>query len=180
MLDIETTGITPGSGICTIGAIKFERYRPQPSLDECEKFYARISLDSLDEYGFTSDDTTLTWWNAQNDEVRKEAFDEGDDRIDIKTVLLSFKEWYGKCKTVWGNGDDFDCVLVSTAYQKTGIGDPPWKFWETRDLRTLLDVSGGPKFVQQCNHHHALHDAYNQVAALKKYIGKISQNKNVM
>jgi len=178
MLDIETVGTAPGSGICTIGAVKFNRDKELPALDDCDTFYARISLESLDTYGFTRDLETLEWWNKQDDEVRREALGASDDRIDIKKVLLDFAEWYGDCKTVWGNGDDFDCVLVAAAYQKTGIGDPPWRFWETRDLRTLLDVSGGPKFVQISNHHHALYDAYGQVAALKEYISRVSEIKN--
>ena len=177
MLDIETLGTAPGSGICTIGAVKFNRDKELPTLDECDTFYARISLESLDTYGFLTDPETLEWWNNQDDDLKHEALGVDAERIDIKKVLLDFAEWYGDCKTVWGNGDDFDCVLLATAYQKTGIGNPPWRFRDTRDLRTLLDISGSPKFIQLNNHHHALYDAYSQVAALKEYIGNISQKK---
>ena len=172
MLDIETLGTVPGSGICTIGAVKFNRKDKLPAIDDCDTFYVRISLDSIDKHGFTSDPDTLNWWNKQESSVREEALCESGCRVDIERALLDFREWYGGAKCVWANGDDFDCVLLAEAYRKLDLGDPPWKFWETRDLRTLLDISNGPK-VSNINNHHALYDAYGQVLALKEYMDRL-------
>ena len=177
MVDIETTGIIPGSGILTIGAVKFNRTQDLPRLEDCDTFYIRISPESLNEYGFTCDESSLKWWDGQEAYVKDEAFSCGKDRVNIRDALLLFSGWYGQCQRVWGNGDDFDCVLLSEAYRKTCVGAPPWQFWQTRDLRTAFDLAGmSSKDLGDDNKHHALHDAYRQVVGL---LGALSRLKLV-
>ena len=166
MIDLETLDTSPNSVIATIGAVKFNRNEISDDIDDYEKFYRRIDIDSCKEIGLTSSQDTLNWWDSQTKEARKEVFGK-KNRVHIKKCLQDFKKWFKGCTKIWSHGDDFDCVILKNAFDKCGIV-APWKFWNTRDTRTLFDVKNYRynKKDYVCVEHHALHDAFCQTIAL--------------
>lgn len=169
MLDIETLGTRPGSVILTIGAIKFDRSKYLPDIKDSNIFYRRIDIGDSLKKGMTQDEATVLWWKQQNKNARYEAID-CPDRTKLKKSLREFTEWFHPSKIIWGNGDDFDCVLLEEAYRICGM-HVPWKFWNTRDCRTLFDVAGiGKNDLPQNNSHHAIHDCHRQIFGVKKSI----------
>ena len=167
MLDLETLGTLSNSVILTIGAIKFDPEKTISSLEDCNTFYKRITISSCKDVGLVSEESTIQWWNSQDVNVRYEAID-NQDRLPLQQVLLEFTKWFGNSKKIWGHGDDFDCVIMANAYQACNL-TPPWKFWNTRDTRTLYDLANvNLKNFSQDNIHHALHDSYRQILALQK------------
>ena len=175
MLDLETLGTLSNSVILTIGAIKFVPLSETPPLEECDTFYKRIIISSCKDVGLVTEKQTIKWWNAQEDSVREEAISI-QDRLPLRQVLLEFTKWFGKSVKIWGHGDDFDCVILANAYHACNMV-PPWKFWNTRDTRTLFDLARvNLKDFCQDNIHHALHDSYRQILCTQESFKKLKLN----
>ena len=127
MVDLETVGTSPGSGILSIGAVPF--YDNETSIGTTAiikdfEFYARVSEQSLRDHGFNFDIATLQWWNKQDQRVREEAF---GGTIHIAEVLDRFTKWLATITSqlatkheicIWGNGANFDNVLLANAYKR--------------------------------------------------------------
>jgi len=167
MLDLETLSTRPNAIIVSIGAVKFDRRGPIRDLEQLDQFYKRIEIDSCKELGMHFDQEVQNWWNEQDDDIRYEAL-EHTERGTIKDVLHDFSRWFRGCKLIWGNGDDFDCTILSEAYKLAGI-KTPWNFWDTRDVRTALDIGNiNPRDLPSQHKHHPIHDCYRQIIGVKK------------
>ena len=162
MLDLETTGTTAGCCILSLAVVPFGLDTPVDS------FYERISHISSMDAGFTNDPETLRWWDRQKPDVQEEAF--GGTR-EVKAVLESFifyMQTLGEAKDmhVWGNGKDFDNVILAAALKKLGLKQP-WDFrnnWCYRDMAKLYKIFEKPAPEIP---HHALYDAKAQAAHLE-------------
>lgn len=153
MIDLETMGTTPQSAIVSIGAIVFD---PRYGKVSKETFYRE--LDWEDQERHICPETT-EWWKGQSDEAKAAHY--GLDSLD--DVLKELAEWLPKDCKVWGNGATFDISMLEDAYRQYEI-EIPWKFWNVRDCRTVLDmyesVRGGfNKTVNRKGAHNALDDA---------------------
>ena len=170
MIDLETAGTRPGSAILTIGAIRFD-----PDLDDLgddprllppsRTFYRRIERGSGRSIGLTEHPDTLEWWRRQSPASRQEAFD-AVPRHPIAEVMSDFSDWCGQNPLPWSHGASFDVVLCETVFDRLGRR-PPWNFWDIRDTRTLYAFTG-QKPARDGSHHHALHDACAQAAAVQR------------
>lgn len=175
MLDLETLGTVSNSIILTIGAIKFDPMTDIGPLEKCNTFYRRITIQSCKDVGLISEEQTIKWWNSQDSSIKFEAM-ENTDRLPLTQVLLEFSQWFGKSVKIWGHGDDFDCVILGNAYKACNL-TPPWKFWNTRDTRTLFDLARvNIKSFCQDNIHHALHDSYRQILATQESLKRLKIN----
>lgn len=172
MLDLETMSTDSFASILTLGAIKFKRGDPIIPLGNCDSFYRRITFESCQNAGLVSSKDTMDWWNNQSDEARYEAFG-NPDRIPLKQALEEFTTWFKGSKKIWAHGDDFDCVILGNAFTKCRLS-VPWKFWDTRDTRTIYDL-GGVKMTDlpANNAHHALHDCHRQIVGLQLSLKKL-------
>jgi len=158
MIDLETMGTNSFTPIISIGAVYFDEYGIG------EKFYTKVSLDSCLNCGMKIDADSVIWWLQQSDEARKEFKYNSQDRC-IQDALAMFKDFYKEDSYVWGNGADFDIVILANAYKRVNL-PVPWKFYHVccfRTIRTLFpDIE-----AQDCSDliaHNALHDAINQAA----------------
>lgn len=174
MLDLETLSLRPNALILTIGAVKFNRNAKVKPIHELDTFYRRISIDSCKELNMHISEETINWWNSQSPDAFYEAI-KNPDRVHIKSALKDFAAWFGDSKFIWANGDDFDCVVLTEAYRACSMIEP-WKYWGTRDVRTILCVAGitlNDVIIEGGIRHHALYDAYKQVIAVQKAIKKL-------
>ena len=160
MLDLETTGVSAGCAILSIGAC---------TLDLNNEFYQKISLASCYDRGLKDLPSTLDWWNKQDPAVRTEAF---SGVVALSDVLLSFAMWLeslGEKKAkVWGNGADFDLPILGAAYEACGM-EKPWKPYNGRCFRTIKNLY--PDVIPNAFRgikHNALEDAKNQAIHLVK------------
>ena len=171
MIDLETLGTRPGSVILTIGAVRFDptgkpvdQYSPPEILDHV--FYRRIQRDSCVALGLTDHADTLAWWGKQSHETRHEAFDAGP-RYPIAKVMRDFTAWCGTDHPhPWSHGASFDISHCEDIFSRLSIRTP-WNFWDIRDTRTLYAFTG-EKPDHDHNHHHAIHDAIAQAAAVQR------------
>lgn len=126
MLDLETMGTRPDAAIIAIGAVTFDE------TGECEHaFYTAVSLASSMQRGGTVDAATIQWWMARSDEARK-VFTE--ECLAIHHALHEFSTWLEAVSgginavnelEIWGNGADFDNVILTSAYRNAGL-PLPW------------------------------------------------------
>lgn len=135
MLDLETVSLSSTGGIIAIGACRFNRY------GLIDTFYQNITLNSLRESNFHIDSYTLQWWEEQGEQSR-EVFING---LPVKVVLEMFSKWlntYVKNTLIWGNGVDFDNLILSNAYKRLNM-KLPWDYKLNRCYKTIISCLGG-------------------------------------
>jgi len=161
MIDLETMGTTPGSAIVSIGAVLFD---PRYGKVSDKTFYQE--LDWKDQDRLICPDT-VKWWKDQSEEAR--SAQHGLDSLEDS--LEDLATWLPKDCKVWGNGATFDISMLEDAYLKLGIGIP-WKFWNIRDCRTVLDMYESKRggFGKKTGGvlHNALDDAKYQASYITK------------
>lgn len=87
----------------------------------------------------------------------------------LTDALLQFTGWFTtfKGQRVWSQGGNFDEPLLSACYHAVGM-KAPWKFWDSRDTRTVYDLNGfNDKTLKRAGtYHNALDDAKHQIACV--------------
>jgi len=176
MLDLETMGTSPAAAIIAIGActMDFE------TGDIGETFYKKITLSSAVESGGIIDPDTVLWWLAQNDAARFE-FIAGNNgqALSLYAELSQFEAWIKtisdpKTVRIWGNGSDFDNVILGDSYRRIKM-DIPWKFYNNRCYRTVKNLYPEIKLVRSGTAHNALDDAITQAKHLIAIMQLINQ-----
>lgn len=176
MLDLETMGTRPDAAIIAIGAASFD------GTGECEHgFYTTVSLASSMEYGGTVDADTICWWMRQNDQARRQ-FEEVGMRL--PDALTEFADWLLKVAEgdettranfeIWGNGADFDNVILTSAYRNVGL-QLPWGTYKNRCYRTVKSANRHIAMERTGLHHNALDDATSQARHLGRIWAAVKQ-----
>jgi exodeoxyribonuclease VIII len=161
MLDLETLDTGPNSTIISIGAVQFN-----PELDPATRseFYVAILPDQR-AWGRTINGETVAWWAKQTESARFVLRD--PDAVGLPEALNRFCGWFGYDKTVevWGNGADFDNVILGSALEGC-LMRKPWSHSMNRCYRTLknlgIPLGAGEGLERTGVHHNALDDAKYQ------------------
>lgn len=176
MIDLETLGTLPGSGIISIGAVAFNLLEPE---DQWIKFSCSpISRASCKIVGLTEDPDTLRWWDTV-DPLAQEVFKKsslGCKKM-IWEALTEFSLFLPWDVNIWGNGADFDNPLLTVAYYKCGKA-LPWKYKNNRCYRTLKNLF--PEIEAPAGtgiKHTALDDALYQTRHLVKILNFLTLDK---
>lgn len=157
MLDLETMGANPNAPIVGIGAVFFDRTGPNLQ----DKFYSTITLESSMAMGGVIDPQAVIWWMRQNFEARQQIINATNLLV---PVLLEFAAWVKRPNVVvWGNGADFDNVILKQAYFNARL-ELPWGRYASRCYRTLKNLAPQIKIERTGTHHNALDDAISQAA----------------
>jgi exodeoxyribonuclease VIII len=177
MLDLETMGNGPNAAIVAIGAAAFCPHERRVLGDS---FYAPVSLASSVECGGDMDAGTVQWRLQQEHEARS-LFSKEADAIPIYAALTEFSMWVAnvagtdpKKVKVWGNGADFDNVILANAY-KRALLDQPWGTFNNRCYRTIKSLYPEVKMERSGTHHHARDDAISQAEHLCRILGAIGK-----
>jgi len=165
MVDLETLSTKANAVIVSIGVTVFDHEGIRAT------FYAPVDIESYEEYGnsFDISPSTVAWWMKQNKEAH-EAFFKAQGTATIHEALVQLAEWWeSHCKMnrlkVWGNGSDFDNVILSNAYNTLGL-KTPWRFYNNRCYRTVKNMCPLVKMERSGTHHNALDDAISQTEHL--------------
>lgn len=156
MIDIETLDTASTSAVLSIGAVYFDRKTGEIG----KSFYSRISFVDAVSLGTVSD-STMKWWSEQSKEARDEAFGGMEGAID---VAKQFAEFITPDAKPWGNGSIFDITILEHWFNKCGV-QVPWKFWNVRDVRTIVDWFNIDvrSYKREGVHHNALDDCLHQI-----------------
>ena len=160
MIDIETTGITPGCNVLSIGATTFL------DVETPQEFYEKIRWDPLNP-DFSDEKDTMAWWRNQKQEVAHEAFSGTSYYIDVlqdfSNYIRMVREKY-RDFLIYANGSAFDFPTLEYAFRATGIVIP-WQYNERQCYSTLKKhFPRVPKPRFNGDKHNALSDARNQAA----------------
>lgn len=174
MVDLETLSLNNNAYIRSIGACFFDEYGTGA------RFYE--SCDGPPQEGAHIDPETMAWW-ARQSTVAREALVNTKD-ITLKRTLRGFCEWireeelaqaheYGCEETevwVWGNGSDFDNVVLQNAYKREGL-IAPWMWYNSRCYRTMKNVFRDIKAdIFDGEKHNAIADAVHQAKHAAKIL----------
>lgn len=163
MIDIETLGTTAGCVILSIGAVAFDA----PSQVLGARHYGVVSIASSLSLGATVDQGTVDWWSKRTPQAQRVLFEAlspaAPSLIDALDRLSDYLLGQGSPSDlrIWGNGSDFDNVLLVAAYAQAGRKQP-WRFYNHRCFRTLKNLFPGFEPVREGEHHNALDDALHQ------------------
>ncbi|EET2982980.1 TPA: 3'-5' exoribonuclease [Escherichia coli] len=171
MIDLETMGKNPDAPIASIGAVFFE---PQTG-EQGPEFSKIIDMGTC---GGTVDISTIEWWLQRSGEARAAIL---ADRIPLDDALLQLREFIDENSgeffvQVWGNGANFDNVILRRSYERQEI-PCPWRYTNDRDVRTMvalglvMDFDARNVTTFEGERHNALHDARYQA----KYVSAIWQ-----
>jgi hypothetical protein len=164
MVDLETLGTSPDCVVLTVGAVKFN---PCVYNSPYGALYHKIDVDSQIKLGRTIDDSTLDWWNKQDEHIREEALSE-NNRTGLEDFIKEFNRFCVGVDVLWSQGPLFDFAILQNLYAqlKTPI---PWHYWQIRDSRTLFSLMPfDPRKEIQVEAHNALADAYVQAQCVQK------------
>ncbi|EJZ9835837.1 3'-5' exoribonuclease [Escherichia coli] len=171
MIDLETMGKNPDAPIASIGAVFFD---PQTG-EQGPEFSKIIDMGTC---GGTVDISTIEWWLQRSGEARAAIL---ADRIPLDDALLQLRKFIDENSgeffvQVWGNGANFDNVILRRSYERQEI-PCPWRYTNDRDVRTIvalglvMDFDARSVITFEGERHNALHDARYQA----KYVSAIWQ-----
>ncbi|EGQ5384753.1 exonuclease [Escherichia coli] len=171
MIDLETMGKNPDAPINALAGKFFD-----PTTGEMgPEFSKTIALETA---GGVIDRDTIKWWLKQSREAQSAIL---TDEIPLDDALLQFREFIEENSgeffvQVWGNGANFDNVILRRSYERQEI-PCPWRYTNDRDVRTMvalglvMDFDARNVITFEGERHNALHDARYQA----KYVSAIWQ-----
>lgn len=165
MIDIETGDTEVTAAIFAIGAVVFDPRGQGHDLGN--HFSMTIDMDSQASTRTTSE-ATMAWWDQQSQEAKEATF--GSPNGSLPAVLREFSRWVNclspTCTRVWAKSPDFDCSILVHAFKQQGLYWP-FKFWESRCVRTIMELAypegDFPHVIMEGPAHDALADAKKQV-----------------
>lgn len=174
MLDLETLDTTSSAVVISIGAVAFDPHTKELG----EKFYVEFTTDlqAQQRLGRTISADTVTWWMQQGAAAKQIFADpapEGVRRVSTAQGLAEFASFVarhgGKKVELWGNGADFDNVIIGSLFDTFGLVKP-WSYSRNRCYRTMKNLGIGPRrpLVREGTHHNALDDAITQAVHLQE------------
>lgn len=156
MLDLETLSATSKAAIVSVGAVVFD-----PKTGRLGKeFYGVVNAQSCEDAGLHISASTVMWWMKQ-DKAAQQSLISGD--MPLAQVLEGFSAYVKAVGGIyiWGNGSDFDNVILKNAYDALGM-KAPWSFNKNRCFRTLKNISAVKEPTRAGTYHNALDDAKHQ------------------
>lgn len=177
VVDIETLDKTTNAIIFAIGCVIVD----VNDLSIANEFYTVINPN---QKGRTAGNGTPEWWLKQSVES-PDAFEQLQAAYGVNKTLKaalyelgSFlnDEFNGEPVNMFGNGPEFDNVILDDAFAWAGL-KTPWPYWGNQSIRTsnlfmqIAGVKSDREFVGI--KHHALDDAYHEafllIDALKQF-----------
>lgn len=161
-VDLETMGTNPDAPINSIGCKFFD-----PATGEMGPEFSK-AID-LETSGGIIDRKTIKWWAKRSREAQSAIF---TDEIPLNDALLQLREFINENSgesfvQIWGNGANFDNVILRRSYERQGI-PCPWRYYNDRDVRTIVELGNSIGFDVRMAipfegvPHNALDDARHQ------------------
>lgn len=181
VLDIETLGNFYGAAIIDVGAAAFVCHDDKADKfpdDRLWTFSRAVNLEQSQRLGFEAAEFNTRWWQCHFPDTLAAILEEGNRDAKYSSpasVLNAFNAWVKqlpRCsrKFFWGNGPEYDMVLMSAYYRLLHI-QPPWNFMELASMRSLkaLCHDFAPGFVNETP-HRGMTDAVHEAKSLREFL----------
>lgn len=179
MLDLETLDTRSSAVVTSIGAVAFD-----PNSNTLgDKFYVELvdDIDYQQSRGRTISGSTVQWWMNQGAAAQQlfaEQPQPGIERVTTQEALHRFGLFVGangdRDVQLWGNGADFDNIILGSLYADLSIRKP-WSYSRNRCYRTMKNLGFGSKAKREGTHHNALDDAITQAVHLQEIFAWLRQ-----
>ena len=156
MVDIETFGTGTNAVMVQLGALVWDK----DTGATIDGFLVDIDPDECVKAGATTTVETLEWWASLG------GFKPWGTPVSPWVAIMNFQAFcvkhYGV--EIWAKGTDFDLGIIKWYHEQFGAS-LPWKFYQARDLRTLLKLAQERGWSWEGNEptHNALQDCVLQV-----------------
>jgi len=137
MVDLETLGTAPDSIIASIGA---QGFTIEGLVGDAQELILNRAEQAAE--GRTIHLDTIDWWMDQSSEARAMF---SQPKVSVRSALNYFS-YYVKATAgdpekavLWGNGADFDLVLLGSLYDSFKL-ERPWRYFNNRCFRTLKNL----------------------------------------
>lgn len=178
-LDLETLSTKSNAVILSVGLAQFDPERNE--IMRGHEFVLNVEVQR-DEYQRHISDSTVAWWGKQSAAAQEILAKAADCSDDVDGTLREIAEVMGKEPIVWGNGSDFDNVILRSLFEDADQ-KCPWHFRANRDMRTINGVAQlvwpklhpeqfayvGPLPHREGVHHNALDDAIYQAKIIMRF-----------
>lgn len=178
MVDLETLGTRQDAIVLEISAVEFNSHTGEIG----EVFDVKLDIDDqVSYYRRSLSRETLQWWFKQDEEARKNVFDEYSIRFNMTAALYEFRNFVNRCDNkcysnsdrrvvkLWGNGSIFDLGILQNMYETCLLNVKlPWKFWAVNDVRTIVDIN--PDAKKNCKFDGTPHCAVDDCKHEIKYL----------
>lgn len=167
MIDLETASKRPDAVILSIACVKFDPRAP-------------IDTNVPDEYVFSFnvkpeqpgrhlDADTVAWWlTSAPDHARRVAW---SGSVSLKYVLQRLVDFLGPKPIVWAQGAAFDIPILEDAFAQADVR-VPWAYYDVRDTRTVYDLAGDDRRLQDVDHEAVL-DAIKQCFRVQENVQRL-------
>lgn len=138
VVDIETLSTEANAVILSVAFVLVDTsyaVGAKQGIKDSIVFYPSLAdQKSLNRHSSVS---TVKWWDAQSDEA-KDAVNV-KNRSGFERCMRDMFTWLERYDcSIWGNGSDFDNVILANAFSSVGL---KWPFWHNRCLRTLKNIT---------------------------------------
>ncbi len=172
MIDIESLNITTDSIILSLAAVTFLR----GGAIEDYKDELLLVLNTEQE-GRTFSHSTLIDFHLLTVPNHAQAY-LNSPTVMLPDALTQLQEFIqtrtNKDSRIWANGCCFDVGILENAFDQHGVS-APWKFFQVRDLRTIIDVFDAKDLKRQMQEevgdlHNPLSDCIWQLRLLQNLL----------
>lgn len=168
MIDLETLGTSTDAVVASIGLVRFDN---KFKVEADGRLYLRLNLKEQQSQGRAVCADTFAWWMQQSPEARSMYINTPKDNGNHSYLLNAVAPFFAGVDGVWGNGADFDNLILGSLFDSYAI-KRPWSYSKNRCFRTMRAVSSaqgdGVPPERVSTHHNALDDAEYQVIWLKE------------
>lgn len=162
MLDIETLDTQASTIVVSIGVVAFDPI----NFGIRGSYYTVLEMGEQKYRGRTESEDTKAWWTAQPEDACA-VFTA--PREEVEAALTTLAAFLEGTSGVWGNGADFDNVILGSLFRTFGM-KAPWSFGKNRCFRTVKNILMPDDYKRPERigvHHNALDDAASQLFELE-------------
>ena len=133
MVDIETLGTNFNTVVLQITMVKFDWNKVIN-----DRITINLSTEEQLLKGRTVDSATIMWWREQNKEIFESCITQQKRPLEALNILKNFIDYNNDI--IWSHAT-FDMPIITSLFNDFDVR-VPWKYTNTRDIRTLVDLSG--------------------------------------